>query len=179
VAIDLPADSATKAFDLPTPKNLSTTYFLKLQLHDAAGNLASDNFYWLSTKLDTMDWKHKKDTVYTPQKDFADLTGLNSLPQVKLEIHAAAHDMGDTGMIQLHVKNTSSSIAFMVHPRLTKGKDGDDLVPIFWDDNYFSLLPGEEKTVSASFAVADLGGSQPALTIDGYNVAATTVTIAH
>jgi len=31
------------------------------------------------------------------------------------------------------------------------GPDGDDLVPIFWDDNYFSLLPGEEKTVVASF----------------------------
>jgi hypothetical protein len=31
------------------------------------------------TKPDTMDWKHKKDTVYTPQAEFGDLTGLNSL----------------------------------------------------------------------------------------------------
>jgi exo-1,4-beta-D-glucosaminidase len=178
-AIDLPADSATKAFDLPAPANLSTTYFLKLQLHDVSGTLVSDNFYWLSTKLDTMDWKHKKDTVYTPQKDFADLTGLNSLPQVKLDIDAAAHDMGETRMIRLHVKNTSNSVAFMVHPRLTKGQDGDDLVPIFWDDNYFSLLPGEQKSISVSFAVADLTGADPVLTIDGYNVAPATVTIAH
>jgi exo-1,4-beta-D-glucosaminidase len=177
--IDLAADSATKAFDLPAPANLSTTYFLKLQLHDASGNLVSDNFYWLSTKLDTMDWKHKKDTVYTPQKDFADLTGLNSLPQVKLEIHAAAHDMGQTGTIHLHVKNTSSSVAFMIHPRLTKGPNGDDLVPIFWDDNYFSLLPGEEKTVAVSFAIADLSGAEPVLTLDGYNIAPITVTITH
>ncbi len=178
-SVDLPADSATKAFELPTPANLSTTYFLKLQLQDASGNPVSDNFCWLSTKLDTMDWKHKKDTVYTPQKDFADLTGLNSLPQVKLEVQAASHDMGETGMIHLHVKNTSGSVAFMVHPRLTKGPDGDDLVPIFWDDNYFSLLPGEEKSVAVSFAVADLGGSEPALTIDGYNIAPTAVTITH
>ena len=177
--IDLPADSATKAFDLPTPANLSTTYFLKLQLNDASGNQVSDNFYWLSTKPDTMDWKHKKDTVYTPQKDFADLTGLNSLPQVKLEVQAAAHEMGETGTIHLHVKNTSNSVAFMVHPRLTKGPDGDDLVPIFWDDNYFSLLPGEEKSLAVSFAVADLGGSEPVLTIDGYNVAPTAVAITH
>jgi exo-1,4-beta-D-glucosaminidase len=178
-SIDLPADSATKAFDLPAPENLSTTYFLKLQLHDASGTLVSDNFYWLSTKLDTMDWKHKKDTVYTPQKDFADLTGLNSLPQVKLEVDAATREMDGSGKIQLHVKNTSSSVAFMVHPRLTKGPDGDDLVPIFWDDNYFSLLPGEEKSLAVSFVVADLGGSEPALTIDGYNVALTRVTITH
>lgn len=177
--IDLTADAATKAFDLPTPVNLSTTYFLKLQLHDTTGNLVSDNFYWLSTKLDTMDWKHKKDTVYTPQKDFADLTGLNSLPQVKLEAEAAAKDIEGSVKIQLHVKNTSGSVAFTVHARLTKGRDGDDLVPIFWDDNYFSLLPGEEKSVSASFARAGLGGADPALTIDGYNIAPTPVTIAH
>jgi exo-1,4-beta-D-glucosaminidase len=175
--IDLTADAATKAFDLPAPQNLSTTYFLKLQLHDASGNLVSDNFYWLSTKLDTMDWKHKKDTVYTPQKDFADLTGLNSLPQVKLEVHAAAHDMGETRMIHLNVKNTSGTVAFMIHPRLTKGPNGDDLVPVFWDDNYFSLLPGEEKTVSVSFALVDLAGTEPTLTLDGYNVAPTAVTI--
>jgi exo-1,4-beta-D-glucosaminidase len=177
--IDLPADASTKAFDLPTPANLSTTYFLKLQLHDASGNLVSDNFYWLSTKLDTMDWKHKKDTVYTPQKDFADLTGLNSLPQVKLEVRAASHDMGETRMIHLNLKNTSGSVAFMVHPRLTKGPNGDDLVPVFWDDNYFSLLPGEEKTVSVSFALVDLAGTEPSLTLDGYNIAPTAVTITH
>jgi exo-1,4-beta-D-glucosaminidase len=177
--IDLPADASTKAFDLPTPANLSTTYFLKLQLHDASGNLVSDNFYWLSTKLDTMDWKHKKDTVYTPQKDFADLTDLNSLPQVKLEVRAASHDMGETRMIHLNVKNTSGTVAFMIHPRLTKGPNGDDLVPVFWDDNYFSLLPGEEKTVSVSFALVDLAGTEPTLTIDGYNIAPTPVAITH
>jgi len=177
--IDLPADAATKAFDLPTPTNLSTTYFLKLQLHDVSGNLVSDNCYWLSTKPDTMDWKHRKDTVYTPQKDFADLTGLNSLPQVKLGVQSSARGTGETGMIQLHLKNTGNAVAFMIHPRLTKGQNGDDLVPVFWDENYFSLLPGEEKTVSVSFAIADLGGAEPTLTIDGYNVVPTAVTIAH
>ncbi len=178
-SVDLPADSTTKAFELPTPANLSTTYFLKLQLQDASGNPVSDNFYWLSTKLDTMDWKHKKDTVYTPQKDFADLPGLNSLPPLKLETEAHYLRDGGLGAIPIRVKNSSSSMAFMVHLRVTKGPDGDDLVPIFWDDNYFSLLPGEGKNISASFAVADLGGGEPALTIDGYNIAPTAVTITH
>jgi exo-1,4-beta-D-glucosaminidase len=177
--IDLTADAATKAFDLPTPANLSTTYFLKLELRDSTGTLVSDNFYWLSTKLDTMDWKHRKDTAYTPQKDFADLTGLNSLPQVKLEAEAAARDIEGSVKVQLHVKNTSGSVAFMVHARLTKGADGDDLVPIFWDDNYFSLLPGEENSLAVSFRKSDLGGQQPFLTIDGYNVSPVSVAIAH
>ena len=53
------------------------------------GSLVSDNFYWLSTKPDTLDWKHKKDTVYTPQAEFADLTGLNSLLPAKIIVSAA------------------------------------------------------------------------------------------
>jgi len=44
------ADSSTKAFDLPKPEGLTPTYFLKLDLRDAAGKLVSENFYWLSTK---------------------------------------------------------------------------------------------------------------------------------
>jgi exo-1,4-beta-D-glucosaminidase len=178
-AIDIKADAATKAFDLPEPVNLSTTYFLRLWLYDPSGALVSDNFYWLSTKRDTMDWKRKQDTVYTPQKDFADLTGLNSLPQVKLEAAASAMSGGSAGMLHVHVKNASNSIAFQVHLRASKGANGDDLVPIFWDDNYFTLLPGEEKTITATYAVSDLSGAQPALTLDGYNVTQSPVDIAH
>jgi len=173
--IDLPADASVKAFGLPNAANLSTTYFLKLRLHDAAGKLLSDNFYWLSTTADTMDWAKKKGTAYTPQKDFGDLTGLNSLPQVKLEITANARAEGDRGIVRVKLKNPSASVAFMVHPRLTQGEGGFDVVPIFWDDNYFSLLPGEEKTVEARYAASSAGGKPAVLEIEGYNIAPQTL----
>jgi exo-1,4-beta-D-glucosaminidase len=168
--IDLPADAATKAFDLPTPANLSTTYFLKLQLHDASGNPVSDNFYWLSTKPDTMDWKHKKDTVYTPQKDFADLTGLNSLPRIKLEVQAVGSIRGGAAVYTVYVRNPSASVAFMIHLRAYRLEDGEDVTPVFWTDNYFSLLPGEEKTISANFGTSDLHGKHEILKVEGYNI---------
>lgn len=169
--LDLASDSSVKAFDLPTPDDLSTTYFLKLQLHDPAGKLISDNFYWLSRKADTLDWKNKQDTVYTPQAQFADLRGLNSLPQVKLDIKSAAGRHDGKGVTQITVKNPTAAIAFMVHPRLTIGKGGDDLTPVFWEDNYFSLLPGEERTVKATYDVSSLNGKSAALAVDGFNVA--------
>jgi exo-1,4-beta-D-glucosaminidase len=177
--IDLPADAAVKAFDLPKPANLSSTYFLKLYLHDASGNLVSDNFYWLSTKLDTLDWSKRKDTVYTPQKEFADLTGLNSLPPVRLEMTSSARQEAGRGMISTKVKNPTSSVAFQVHLRATKGKDGDDIVPIFWDDNYFSLLPGEEKSVNATYDVTDADGRALVLELDGYNIIPATADLSH
>jgi exo-1,4-beta-D-glucosaminidase len=175
--LDIGADVAAKAFDLPKPANLSTTYFLKLNLYEASGQLLSDNFYWLSTKLDTLDWGKRKDTVYTPQKDFADFTALNSLPQVKLDLSTDVRHEAGRGILTVKLKNPSSSVAFQVHLRVTKGKDGDDLVPIFWDDNYFSLLPGEEKTVSATADPADAQGATPVLEVDGYNIASATITL--
>jgi exo-1,4-beta-D-glucosaminidase len=165
-------DSSTKAFDLPKVEGLSTTYFLRLQLHDSAGKQLSDNFYWLSTKADVLDWKHKKDTVYTPQAEFADLTGLNTLPQVTLDVKSAKEEQGRKTRARVTVRNPSASIAFMVHLRLTKGKGGADVTPIFWSDNYFSLLPGEEREVTGTYDSADLDDKAAVLEVDGYNVAA-------
>jgi len=176
--LDIGPDAVAKALELPKPENLSTTYFLKLYLHDSSGKLISDNFYWLSTKLDTLDWTKRKDTVYTPQKDFADLTGLNSLPQVKLDLDFSVHQEGSLGFATIIVKNPSKTVAFQVHLRVTKGQGGDDLVPIFWDDNYFSLLPGEVKSVSVSGEIEDLGSAEPILQLDGYNVVPATMNLA-
>jgi exo-1,4-beta-D-glucosaminidase len=168
--LDVGPDSSTKAFDLPKVEGLSMTYFLRLQLHDSAGKLVSDNFYWLSTKLDTLDWAKKKDTVYTPQKDFADLSGLNSLPQVTLSSSAVTSSAAGTDTVTVTVKNTSSSVAFMAHLRLTCGQGGDDVVPIFWNENYFSLLPGEERRITGTYDLSVLEGKLPVLLVDGYNI---------
>jgi len=165
-------DSSTKAFDLPKVDDLTKTYFLRLQLHDSAGKLLSDNFYWLSTKPDVLDWKHKKDTVYTPQAEFGDLTGLNSLPETKLDVTSSKEATGGKAGVRVNVRNPTANIAFMVHLRMTRGKGGEDLTPIFWSDNYFSLLPGEQKQVTATYDTSDLEGKTSVLEIDGYNVAA-------
>jgi exo-1,4-beta-D-glucosaminidase len=174
--IDAPPDSSKKAFDLPAVTGLSNTYFLRLRLQDSAGKLLSDNFYWLSTKPDTLDWAHKQDTVYTPQKDFADLTGLNSLPPVKVEatsaLIASVHEPTLPLIRRVTVRNPGQTIAFMIHLRLTSGKGGDDVVPVLWEDNYFSLLPGETRELTVSYRES---GKPAVLEVDGFNVAPVTV----
>jgi exo-1,4-beta-D-glucosaminidase len=170
--LDLAPDSSVKVFDLPKPADLSKTYFLRLQLHGSNGKLVSDNFYWLSTKPDTMDWKKRKDTVYTPQAEFGDLTGLSDLAPAKVVVSKEIQSDGAYGRMTVMVENQGKIVAFMVHPRITRGEGGEDLTPIFWSDNYFSLLPGESRTVTASWAAASAEGKQPALVVDGYNLAA-------
>jgi exo-1,4-beta-D-glucosaminidase len=169
--VDLAADSSTKAFDLPKVEGLSKTYFLRLQLRAPGGELVSDNFYWLSTKADTLNWAKRQDTVYTPQAEFADLTGLSSLPQVSLRTSLA---LGN-GEAHVTLMNPGNAIAFMVHVRVTRGNGGEDITPIFWDDNYFSLLPGEQRTVTAKFRRPSEDGPKPFLVVEGWNVAPATL----
>lgn len=173
-ALDIAADSSTKAFELPKVEGLSKTYFLKLQLKDAQGKLVSDNFYWLSTKADVLDWKRRQDTVYTPQAEFGDLSGLNSLPQINL----TARRVSSEGSEQVTVSNPGSAIAFMVHLRVMRDKGGEDVTPILWQDNYFSLLPGESRTVSAKFDSSLLQGKEAVVELDGWNAIPATLTTA-
>jgi exo-1,4-beta-D-glucosaminidase len=175
---DLSPDSSITAFNLPGPAEvdgLSKTYFLRLQLHDASNKLLSDNFYWLSTKPDVLDWERRQDTVYTPQAEFADLTGLATLPEVKLDVSAATRRVADNTLIHVTVKNLGNNLAFMVHLRAAHSKGGKDITPIIWEDNYFSLLPGEQREVSASYLTSALGGDAPVLEVEGFNIERQTV----
>ena len=176
LTLDIPADSSTRAFQLPTVEDLSASYFLKLELQDSAGKQLSDNFYWLSTKPDVLDWPKKFEEVYTPESAYADMSQLNNLPPVKLSVRTALSQVLSQGksdrVVHAIVQNPSSSLAFMVHLRLVNLKNGEDIVPIFWDDNYFSLLPGEKREVSAHFAASATTGAGADLVMDGWNVAA-------
>jgi len=46
---------------------------------------------------------------------------------------------------------------------------------VFWQDNYFSLLPGEKKEVAVSVRKRELDSSKPVLLVDGFNVASLSV----
>ena len=91
-----------------------------------------------------------------------------------MDLTPSAHVDAGQGTITANVKNPSTNVAFQVHLRVTKGKDGDDVVPIFWDDNYFSLLPGEEKIVTATYSVSDADGKPIVLELDGFNISPAT-----
>ena len=66
--------------------------------------------------------------------------------------------------------NTGSSVAFFVRLQILKGPGGEEVLPVLWEDNYISLLPGETRVVSATYLVRDLGGARPTLVVSGWNV---------
>ncbi|PYS90409.1 MAG: glycosyl hydrolase family 2 [Acidobacteria bacterium] len=167
--ISIAPDSSTAVFTIPQLPNLSATYFVRLTLHDAAGQLLSDNLYWLSTKQDALDFV-KSTWYYTPLTAYADLTALKNLPPAHLNVTAHTERRGAEEFAHIRLVNTSNTLAFFVRLHLTRGRNGDDLVPLLWQDNYISLLPGEARDTTATYKLKDLHGTQPALTIIGWNV---------
>jgi len=179
-------DSSTRVFTLPAVDGLSTTYFVSLTL-ESAGQIKSRNFYWLSTREETLDWARQElDTsgeydisTWTPSKTFADYTPLNQLASVDLEATAQYQKSGEENITTVTLRNPTATLAFAVHLKVNRGSDprvsregrpDDEILPVLWQDNYFALLPGETRQVTATFAGQKAGKSAPAVEIGGWNV---------
>jgi len=169
--LDAAADSTNKVLTLPEIEGLSPTYFLVLRLEDASGRLVGSNFYWLSSQPETLDWE-KSNWYTTPTASYADYTALAQLPKVKLNVAHHTERKGEAAITHVTVENPSQSLAFFVRLKVDKGKGGEEVLPVLWQDNYFSLLPGERREATATYRAQELGTAQPAVEISGWNVAA-------
>lgn len=150
-ALDAPADAATGDGPVAFPANLSAVHFVKLALTDDHGRLLSDNFYWRETKQD-------------------DFQALSSLPGALISATVKQAGSGDTVRLIVMLSNPSRVPALMAHLQLRDRRTGKRVLPVFYSDNYLSLLPGEKKTVQIEAAAADLGKDSPQVDVDGWNV---------
>jgi hypothetical protein len=148
------ANSAvTDAGAISFPDHLSAVHFVKLELRDARKKLLSENFYWRA------DPEH--------QDDFQ---ALNALPMVSLDARAKKHTSRGRCILEVTLRNTSKTPALMAHLQLRRANSGGRVLPVFYSDNYISLLPGESKSLTIDAASADLHGEKPLLVVDGWNV---------
>ncbi len=125
-------------------------FFVKLQLKQS-NTILSDNFYW------------------SPAQG-SDCTALRTLPQVSLR--AAAHSAAEVGAhkITVDISNPAYSIDLAVRLKIVRGKSNDRVLPTMYEDNYFSLLPKESKTLQVRFPNSALVGESPRLIVTGWNV---------
>jgi exo-1,4-beta-D-glucosaminidase len=164
-SVSLPADGVAMAGAVPDMGDLTSTYFVRLTLHDAAGALISTNTYWLSTVPETLAWS-KSRWYYTPTERYADLTALSKLPDVHLDPSACtATDPEGARIVRVSVDNDTTAVAFFVRLQLID-RAGDDVVPVRWSDDDLTLMPGERRVVTASFD----GASRAKVVTGGWNV---------
>jgi exo-1,4-beta-D-glucosaminidase len=169
-SLDADADSTAKIFTLPEAiPELSPVYFVALRLTDSAGKLVGSNFYWLSTKPETLDWA-KTNWWMTPTASFADFTALAQLPKLKLKVTDRTERKGEESITHVTIENPNKSLAFFVRLKVDKGAKGEEILPVVWEDNYISLLPGEKREVTATYRTSELGAAKPAIEVTGWNV---------
>lgn len=167
--IEASTDSTAKIFALPEIDALSPTYFLVLRLEDSAGKLVGSNFYWLSTKPETLDWA-KTNWWMTPTASYADYTSIAQLPKVKLTESNRTEINAGNAVTHVTLANPSKNLAFFVRLKVDRGPKGDEILPVVWEDNYISLLPGEKRELTATYRAKELGSAKPTVEVSGWNV---------
>lgn len=133
-------------------EGLSAVHFIKLKLTDKTGKLVSDNFYWRGNK----------------RKDF---TALNTLPKVNLKTSYKTVKADGKYIITAQITNPSSSnaVAFGIRVQAVRSSTGEQILPAIMNDNYFSMVNGETKTVRIEFDEEVLGNDQLQLKVEPYN----------
>lgn len=148
VKTSIDENSSKKIIDLQKFDKISSTYFININITSNGYKIAS-NFYWLSTKPDVHDWQNSE-WFFTPYKSYADFNQLNSLKKVEVKSTFSSIDteIGDK-IVECKLENTTSEIAFFIELSVKNKNTNETILPVFWDDNYISLMPGEKRTITA------------------------------
>jgi hypothetical protein len=148
--LDVPATSAHECFPLTIPEKLDRVYFVKLKLSDS-NSVLSENFYWSSV-------------------EGGDCTGLSALPHLSLQVSTHIAAEGDARKITVSVSNPTPSVALAVRLKVVRNPSNERVLPAMYEDNYFSILPHESKTVDIRFHAVALAGETPMLVVEGWNI---------
>jgi len=136
-------NSSHKITSIPALANVTDVVLLRLRLLSVSKEVLSRNVYWLAPNPDVLKWDDSP-WYYTPVTSYANFTSLN---------HMATADLAITtrGSNTLVLQNNGAIPAVFVRLNLVDGA-GEDVLPVTWSDNYFSLWPGEKMEVEAKYA---------------------------
>jgi hypothetical protein len=129
------------ALKLTFPDDISPVHFIKLKLKDAKGNIVGDSFYWRSKDLYKGPWTMTGPTT-------AGFEEISKLAKASLTVSVNKNEPGSKSLFKITVSNPSKGLAFFTELKLLDAQ-GNIVIPVYYSDNFFSLLPGETKTVTA------------------------------
>jgi hypothetical protein len=144
-------------------KSPTALVFIRLTVKDRSGNVLGDTLYW-------HNWK-----------DYMRYESLNDVPEVRIRAAASPKSTvaGEIGkgndLYTITLANDSSAPAVQTRIRTLNSATDEDILPAFYSDNYFSLMPGESKTVTVDFNPKYLKGGQPVFELSGWNTRVDTI----
>ncbi len=146
------SSAATDLGAIAFPSDAAPLQFVTVELFDPGGRVVSDNFYWRNGAVPN------------------DLTALDTIDEVTLETGAVRHDARGKVLIDVTLTNPTTHVAVMAHVQLRNQRTNARVLPVWYSDNYVSLVPGESRVITIEAASASLGKDKPLVTLDGWNV---------
>ena len=156
--VEMTMGCSNPVFDVPAIEKVG---FVFLTLEDLKGNVLSRNEYCLAEVMDEHNWK-KYRWWRTQIESYADFSALNNLATAEVASSVTRTSEG----LQVTLANQADVVAFQVRMDL-KDKNGEYIVPAFWNDNLVTLAPGQSLTFSCT---AEDIPSEATLTVSGWNV---------
>jgi len=102
--------------------------FLLLRVRNAQGQLLSQNTYWLENTNNFID--------------------LNTMPKATLRASIQSDQLQHgKRLVQIQLENTSAQLAFFTRVQLLD-RQGEEVLPSYWEDNYITLIAGEKQVMS-------------------------------
>ncbi|MGB9906525.1 MAG: glycoside hydrolase family 2 protein [Candidatus Saccharicenans sp.] len=169
--LELEAEAKTVLTSLPDIPDLTAVYFLDLRILGPKQALEDQNFYVLSREPDVLDFENTTWYV-TPVKKYADLKALNNLPETQVRYRVKVEGKDLIRHLTIELENPTRQLAFNLEIQVLKKLRQKSVLPIFLEDNYFSLLPGERRTIKGYFFGEDLEGDELEIKVRGWKVKA-------
>lgn len=162
--IDIPADGVVKdALKIIFPNDITQIHFIKIRLSDSKGKLVGNALYWRSKDEYKGAW-----TLTGPA--VSGFEELNKLAKGRLQVETVQKENKEFKCVEVKITNSGNSIAFFTQLNLQDEK-GKQIKPVFYSDNFFSLLPNESQTVIVEIPGDSFSSNQVNLVLDGLNIA--------
>ena len=143
----MPANSRLDLFKAEL-EGLKGNYMVRLVLSDKKGKVVTVNDYMMRGE------------------GTEDFTAFNNVGKAQLKARAIA---SKDGCMRYEITNISGNIALNLKFNLCDPATGEIILPAYFSDGYFHLLPGEKRTIEVH------SPSTGAIMVEGYNVDNTTL----
>jgi len=168
--IEVAPYSSLAAMSVARISGLSSTFFVRCRMSAADGSVLADNTYWESTTDDDLGSRNNDDQFTTKLMRWADLTALDTMPRSEVTIASTISAANGESTAKITLTNRTNHIAFFLRAEVTNGADGEEVLPITYEDNYITLYPHEARTIAAKFATSALDTGRASLRVEGYNL---------
>ncbi len=172
--IQIPFNNANQVIVLPRYPRTTPVFFVRCQLFDNTGKLLVDNTYWQPQKDDDLGDQSNDDALNLKQVRWADMTALNTMPEARLDISAEQTTTDSDKHVAIRLHNPSAQIAFFERVIVSAAQNGDEILPIEYDDNYITVYPGETAEIHGTVSKA---ADAHWIKLEGYNTPASSAQI--